>query len=423
MSASFRDTALAIEYRLHTGLRRHRAPLNVAGGYAAGLGVPAIHEVGRDGIVEAVRGAFFATSFQSGLSLLAILVGVFYGAVGPWLHHRAAHRTLDRAIFAAFRQYVDPLFLDGPGGMEGLGWGRGQTILPCPRPEAGWASQEVQFRINRAQYDFRQLDSAGLPSLAGRKIADEYDAYRTEEFPRKFAYDAERWAVRLRPTSFSDSIAIRLDVVRTSWSQCQFFWNNVVSPTTLPDLYGAAQSSAVLPYPNSLCLHLVVFSSEGLLLLTRAHGAKTDDYPLSWACSVGEQVSSDDLDNLDDDCAQKWVSRALWEELAIVKTEANEGRFLALTYEGNNSNMAMVCVVQLRLSADDVVARLATTNRLDNEFSEVEFVPIDIIPQELAKPSREYHPSTGLRMMYAFLHVRGQHALRRELARELGIRL
>ncbi len=199
----------------------------------------------------------------------------------------------------------------------------------------------------------------------------------------QYASDGEKWALELRPTSFSDSIAIRLNVVPGKWSQCQFFWQQVVSSESLPALYAAAIAPGALPYPNSLCLHLVVYSNEGMVLLTRAHSAKLNDYPLSWACSIGEQLASEDISNLSQDCAQKWVHRALDEELSIAPSEVDEIRFLALTFEGDIANFAMLGVAHLRLSQHDVMARLRTTNRLDNEFSAIEFISVDEIPSGL----------------------------------------
>ena len=134
-------------------------------------------------------------------------------------------------------------------------------------------------------------------------------------------------------------------------------------------------------------------------------------------------MASEDIDNLSQDCAQNWVHRALDEELSVAPSEAEGIRFLALSFEGDIANFAMIGVVHLRLSQHDVMARLRTTNRLDNEFSAIEFISVDQIPGELVAPSREFHPSSGLRLMYAYLHVRGQFALRRELAKELRTRL
>jgi len=96
-------------------------------------------------------------------------------------------------------------------------------------------------------------------------------------------------------------------------------------------------------------------------------------------------------------------------------------RFLALTFEGDIANLALVCAVHLRLSQEDVTARLRTSNRMDNEFNAIEFINLDTVPSELISPSRIYHPSSGVRMLYAYMHERGQHDLRRSLARELRL--
>ena len=53
--------------------------------------------------------------------------------------------------------------------------------------------------------------------------------------------------------------------------------------------------------------------------------------------------------------------------------------------------------------------------RTDYEFQDWVFIPWSSLPLELMKPSRIYHPSTGLRMFYAGLFRYGAPGLNRKL--------
>jgi isopentenyldiphosphate isomerase len=418
-----RDTLVVAEGRIGKALHEKRWPLNASLGYLAGLGVPAVPEVSRLGLSAAATSTFFNSPLQTILTSLALLCVFAYVLLAPILQKRAAMRTLDRSLLAAYGKFVDPLFLDHDHELEGIAWGKGQTVLACPRPQQGWHTREIRFRVNRTPYSFRNLQDAAFPTLKGRALAEEYEHFRDQVFPAQFGSDAEKWMLVRRPRSFTEDLGLRLDLQVTCWSQLQFFWQQIATAENKSALYSAALDSDPIPYPTSFCLHLLVFSSEGALLLTQAHPSKTNDYPSSWAVSLGEQLASEDLTSLDQDCAQKWVIRALHEELSIEESECDpeQIRFLALSFEGDISNLAFICAVHLRLPQEDITARLRTSNRLDNEFNAIEFISVDRVPHELVSPSRTYHPSAGIRMVYAYLHEHGQNALRRSLARELQL--
>lgn len=425
MESGRRDALLVAEVRINSTLQNKRWPLTASLGYFAGLGLPAVAGVSKGGIVATATSAFFTSTLQTVLTSLALLSAVTYLLIAPQLQRRARGRTLDRSLFKAYRRFVDPLFLDGLHEFEGIGWSQGQTVLACPRPEVGWRTREISFRVNRSQYSFDSLQQAGMPAFESRNVEEGYKQFRDSVFPTQFRDDAVRLMLVRRPSSFTDALQLRLDLQTTCWSQLQYFWQQIATPENKPALYTAALEADPIPYPTSLALHLLVFSSEGALLLTQVHSAKANDHPKTWACSIGEQLAPEDVASLDEDCAQKWVVRALHEEMSIEQGEydAEQIRFLALTFEGDIANLAFVCAVHLRLSKEDVTTRLRTTNRLDNEFNAIDFIGLDSVPRELVSPSREYHPSTGIRMVYAYLHERGQNALRRSLAHELHLRV
>ena len=331
------DSLVVAEGRVRKVLHEKRWPLNASLGYFAGLGLPAVPEVSRIGVSAAATSAFLASPLQATLTSLALVAVFAYVVIAPILQARAAKMTLDRRLLAAYAKYVDPLFLDQNHELEGIGWGQGQTILACPRPEIGWHTREIKFRVSRSQYSFDSLEHAGFPALSGRNLTEEYERFRDEVFPTQFDRDEAKYMLVRRPRSFTDDPELRLELQATCWSQVQFLWQRIVTPENMPMLYSTALDNDPIPYPTSFCLHLLVFTSEGSLLLTRAHSSKANDYPGAWACSIGEQLATEDLASLDQDCAQKWVARALHEELSVEEGEYDpeQIRFMALTFEGD----------------------------------------------------------------------------------------
>jgi hypothetical protein len=304
MPSGRQDSLVVAEGRVRKALHEKRWPLNASLGYFAGLGVPAVPEVSRLGLSATVTSTFFTSPLQTTLTSLAVVAVFAYVVIAPILQTRAARMTLDRHLLAAYGKHVDPLFLDQNHELEGIGWGKGQTVLACPRPELGWPTREIKFRVSRSRYSFESLEEAGFPALQGRSLTEEYEHFRDQVFPTQFESDEEKYMLVRRPRSFTDDPELRLDLQATCWSQVQFLWQQIATPENKPMLYSAALDNDPIPYPTSFCLHLLVFSSEGALLLTQAHSSKANDYPRVWACSIGEQLATEDLASLDQDCAR-----------------------------------------------------------------------------------------------------------------------
>ncbi|GHG56293.1 hypothetical protein GCM10011331_23660 [Flavimobilis marinus] len=418
MKVEVRDRIEALEERFRRGLHRLRWPFNGALGYGAGLSLSAIEQSQNTNAVNSFAATFFGSSIQSTASVTALAIALCYLTL-PALDRRSSRRTVDVSYYEAIKKYVGETAAEDQA-LEGLAWGLGRTVLSAPR-HAGWATKEIRFRVDQRVYSFQSLEREDISSLSGMDLVDGYRGFRDEAFRGQFATDGIKYMLVRRPTSFSDDIGVTLEVRTAYWSQLQYFWQTIVPQVDPGVLLGLASKGGEIPFPSSLCLHLVVFSAEGTVLLSRAHSSKWNDHPESWACSIGEQLSIDDIDRPDVDCARLWVERALHEELAVGAGEIDgEPRFHAITFEGDIANFAFVATVHLILSAEDIHARLATSNRLDNEFGAIDFLSLDDIPAELVAPSRTYHPSSHIRMMYAYISRRSQVELRHGIAKQLA---
>jgi len=111
------------------------------------------------------------------------------------------------------------------------------------------------------------------------------------------------------------------------------------------------------------------------------------------------------------------VRRAVSEELGLERAQIGRHSvtFLAMTFEADICNFALMAIVRLSQSSDQLNALINTSVREDHEFSAIDFMIPEEIPRELLKASREYHPSTSIRMIYAYIYLRGQAKLRERL--------
>lgn len=408
------DQVSAVERKINAILVKHRWPLNASLGYVVGLGLPAVPGALKTGLGP-VSEALFSSPWLTLVTSSALLIVAVYGVIGPIIAWRLSRDTLDGRLLKTFSRFVDRVFQSPDIELEGIAWGKGQTYLACPTPDVGWRSTEIALNATGPAYSFEDLRAA-IPALADRDLEAEYRTFAAGRFKEQFTEDRTRLLLTRRPRSFSDDLQLRLGLRPVKWSQLQFFWQEVCTPELLPQLVHSAFTLPHNPFPSSLCLHLVVVTRDDQVLLTKAHSSKSNDYPSSWACSVGEQLDPDDVGN-DQDGALAWVRRALFEEMSVdpATIESEDVSFLSLTLEGDICNFAMIASVKLRDTAESLAQRFRTVTRRDNEFSAVEFISIDDIPGEMVRPSRVYHPSTGIRMAYAYIHLRGQSALRRAL--------
>lgn len=366
------------------------------------------------GFWAALEDTLWATPIHAATTSIALLTVFIWWPMRQWLHARQSQRTIDHELFLGMSSQVDPVLAGHE--MEGIAWGLGQTVLACPRPQIGWRSAQIHFTLERYPYDFLALER----ELGNEGLQTGYEQYSKVEFPRNWSQDAERLMVTCRPSAFTDNEDLRLSLRPTSWSRLQYFWTHILNEETRPKLIDAAFDDQTIEFPNTLTLHLIVLSRDSLVMLTRAHRLKRNDHPKAWACSVGEQISPEDVANLSEDCAAAWLRRSMREELTLAEGEdysIDDARFLAVNLEADLVNFAIICVAPITLSADGLKKRLSVIAREDNEFEAVEFMDVDRIPDELVNPSRDYHPSTPIRLIYIYIFLRGQHQLREALLR------
>jgi hypothetical protein len=334
--------------------------------------------------------------------------------VGRLLTERYAHsRTYAKRLAALYRNQIDKLLQPFSEGR--IGWGLGLTLQSCPDLQEGWSTKEVAIEYRPIEYIFPQ------------EINNAYQQYLATEFPQMYTEDKTRLMLVETPVAFSDMFPLRLTVQKTKWSQFQFYhkWISENQSRQKHDI-NLVINNRNIHFPNSLCLHLVVRTNDHKFLLAETGRKKGGDYPAVWALSIGEQLDlyldiKKDLES-GDDIVLNWARRALMEELGISKDDfaAKNVRVMAVNLEGDINNFAIVTIVALNYDSNELKAKLENPLRIDScEIEKCEFIHRDDIPKELVNATRDYHPSTGIRMFYAGLYEFGAPGLNRRLLNQI----
>ncbi len=172
--------------------------------------------------------------------------------------------------------------------------------------------------------------------------------------------------------------------------------------------------------PNSLCLHLIIETSDHKVVLSKISTGKRNDNPDTWAATLGEQLEADDFRNANnfyEDFVSGWVKRAFIEECGLSPEDyyaiVNEKsiRVLGVDFESDRYNFSLVCVVQVNYPFMDYYEKIKSTMD-NNEAIELKGIDISEIPTYLVqykneKERKEYHPSTFLRLLLLYVHENG----------------
>lgn len=174
----------------------------------------------------------------------------------------------------------------------------------------------------------------------------------------------------------------------------------------------------VANYPNSLCLHLIIETSDGKVLITEISEEKSNDYPMTKAVSIGEQVElADFIDPRDyqDDFVTQWTRRAVCEEFGLSENQYEQVfdertlRVLSLDIEMDIYNFALVCTMKMRHDCEEF-KKLVSSTIEQKEISDMQDMDLEEIPKVLMgypKNKGEYHPSSYLRLLMFYLYKNG----------------
>jgi hypothetical protein len=171
-------------------------------------------------------------------------------------------------------------------------------------------------------------------------------------------------------------------------------------------------------WSNSFCLHLIIQTKDNKIVLGRTAIVKKDDYPGTWAVTIGEQLELSDFYNngsYENDFVIRWVKRAISEEFGIFENNFDEifdihsVKVLGTTYEANIGNYALATVISSNYKYSDFNREISELIQRQ-EISEYTSINIADIPKILVNYKNncsEYHPSSYIRLLLIFLHYNG----------------
>lgn len=168
-------------------------------------------------------------------------------------------------------------------------------------------------------------------------------------------------------------------------------------------------------------------SSSGNAILSRISNVKSNDYPRTWAATIGEQLEKEDFMDVStgkprNNFVSNWVKRALKEEFDIDENELTERgeneleeyvdmhslRVLSVDLEADFYNIALTCIVQLKINTDELLSLkgiVIDNNENTRELMEVSTDEVRSILMNYPENSSEYHPSTYLRLLMYHLYT------------------
>ncbi len=325
--------------------------------------------------------------------------------------HKINQKGLDKKFVDLMRKYTDAFLFDPGQETTGFSWGTNKTLAYCKNIIDGWTPRAIEVeRFDPEKYQFEPM------------YQKEYLDFCSSSEMEKIIRDGDnlpRYMVSaFRETYNPKNPRLLFRLKSTEWSQTKYWWNKMKDRNLLSkeiaDVYKYKKSDA----PNSFCLHLVITTSDDKVVMARISTNKHNDYPETYAATIGEQVEKSDFLDTDfrKDFIIAWVRRALQEEFGFSDSRwehfisADAIRVLALEMEGDIYNIALIVNVQVNMTYDVFFGEFGYSCT-EKEISKIEPLDLSKIPSVLVGIDDNkglYHPSTYLRLLMVYLHKFGQ---------------
>lgn len=289
-----------------------------------------------------------------------------------------------------------------------LAWDEALSLQTCPELHRGWPMSEIRLSHDTTRFS--------LPEEYRQAYIDYFEKYKQE---KRFFDDGVKLMITRNPTSFSDSPTLILHTQETLYSQIQFYRDNVVTIASKRDTLIRAAVEGPIHFPHSLCMHMIVVTRDDKVLITKRSG-KVSYHPNTWSCSVEEQFSTKDLQSGESLALLKCAERLLFEELGLTSEEYDEAnlRTLSLFLESDILGVSLCAHAVLKIDSSELGKVLLGLPRTDYEFTEWAFLSHEELLNELFRPSRPYHPTSGYRMLMALIRRFGEPIVAEKFLRE-----
>lgn len=324
-------------------------------------------------------------------------------------------------------------------------WGYNYCLYYSNDPK-GWPPQK--FKIT--DYDNNVFQFPEAEDSLGLSRAN-YQKFIENDNRIKAIYDKnenrDRFAAKhiKKNTNKKDEI-FDIKMKKTNWISLQYFWDhfriydaktsqkigNANIEKIKEELLNIQDKQGTELTLNSFCLHLIVGTSNGIVL-SRIGSLKENDYPLTFAATLGEQIEEEDFyirntsrDGVlfKDNFVENWVKRALQEEFGIDIDNAyeelfdsNSLRVLSIDMEADINNIALTAIIKIKGKFED------WKNEVEKNMDKSESLELkECIINEakeilLTYPNNcnQYHPSTYIRILMYLRYVMGTERTQRFL--------
>lgn len=300
---------------------------------------------------------------------------------------------------------------------NGYEWGDDRTIVVCDNLFEGWKPENIiveKVQSNKFEFSGNEVNKQ-------KEFADFMETDGANQVISR-GNNNERWMVSSYTSNFNkQDKKLFLSLQKTEWLMNRYFWtsyknNREKQSDYMWDLYNQKKIM-----PNSFCLHLVLITNDDEVVMTAVSNNKSNDYPMTWAATIGEQVEGTDFNNgvdIKSDFIVNWTKRALSEEFGIYEEQYNriigrdDLRVLSLDAEGDIYNISLLTVAHMNVSFEEFMTEVGMHPEKDKEFTEIKPLKIKDIPHEIAirweyGETGDYHPSTFLRLFMSYIHRYG----------------
>lgn len=272
--------------------------------------------------------------------------------------------------------------------------------------------------------------------LQNNSLCDEYLSYLEKDETKniqRIGNDLRRYMItRAKPNANRINPGFVIDLKAIYWNQTSFIWGKAKTDVDWKNERIEDQlHNNITPLPNSLCLHLIIETSDKKVIVSGISKAKSNDYPQSKAVSLGEQIEALDFvlpHDIKEEFISAWVQRAVMEEFGLKEEDyykffdPSSIRVLGFNFEGDIINYSLPTLIRMKVDYDTF--HKFTENSLDpKEISDFYCINPKEIPgicvnakvysdkgksgSLIEDNSKEWHPSSYLRLLLYYLHRNG----------------
>lgn len=361
-------------------------------------------------MVDLTNASVFLLYVFTSIELLIILG---YVILRPLVFKRESYKFLTDIM----KEHTDKSLITDING--GLSWGLNKTVAKPDMMLLGWRADHIMVE----NYDKVKYKFAGGRNKSGLK-------HRHSKFYKgKHFQSIERCGnnlTRYMLTRYKANVnkadpRLVIYLKNTSWDQTSFIWDEAKNNIAWKEDVIRQQLETRTDFlPNSLCLHLMIETSEGKVLITGISATKENDYPQKKAVSIGEQIELSDFiqepSDFRSNFVEVWVRRAVREEFGLTDElfdsvfDIESIRVLGLDIEADIINYSLPCVIRMNKTCKEFSDIICSTINA-KEISYVDSLSLNEIPAVLLSwvPDKEsdWHPSSYLRLLLFLIHHKG----------------